>query len=88
MEWRYPGCQFCVVLWDSEYLLDCPGYVRVCGQLVKRLRGLGMPVYLVSDILPNAHDQKRHAIHAVDRHPNARAYELIAQFLEPVISGG
>jgi hypothetical protein len=82
VEGRYPGCQFQIIHWDSHYLEDAdPGQRELSRILVDELRQKGIRVHLISEILPDPHDQRRHSLHALDSHPNAAANVMVADYI-------
>ena len=76
VERTYPGAQFHIVFWDFEE--DLP----VVDQVQQQLRNHNVAVHPVSTILPNfPADERRYEISPYDRHPNAMAHEMIADFI-------
>jgi hypothetical protein len=72
----YPGAEFHVLLWDED---------NADNRAIREgLRQRGITLHLMSDILPNyrADDlNEEYRIHVRDAHPNARANELMAQYV-------
>lgn len=76
LERRYPDAQFHVLLWDFE------GEQSIVDQMLPLLREHKLDLHPISDILPNfPSDEGRYEISPYDRHPNALAHELIAEFV-------
>ena len=75
---QYPSATFDVLLWD-----DVPfGETALYRQVLQGLRQAGLRVHPVRDILPGyAADPGAFALSAADRHPNARAYDILADWL-------
>jgi len=76
VERTYPGAQFHVLFWDFKD--DLP----IAGQVLQQLREHNVTVHPMSTILPNfPADEQRYEISPDDRHPNAIAHEIIADFV-------
>lgn len=72
----FPGARFHVILWDYD------DDAEVAEQIQSRLRQLGVAVHPVSTILPNFPALRAsYEISPYDRHPNAMAHEMIADFV-------
>jgi len=72
----YPGARFHVLYWDFKD--DLP----IVGEVLQQLREHNVTVHPVSTILPNfPADEPRYEISPYDRHPNAMAHEMIADFV-------
>jgi hypothetical protein len=72
----YPGLEFDALLWpiDAE-----PG---VTERLRRGLEDRGIRVHPVGDILPGYNtNPSAYELHPADRHPTARAYDLLADFV-------
>lgn len=78
----YPDAQFHVLLWDFDD--DRP----IAGEILQQLREHKITVHAMSSILPNFPvDEQRYEISPYDRHPNAMAHELIAEFVAHHLAG-
>ncbi len=76
IERLYPGAQFHVLFWDFDD--DLP----IAGQILQQLHEHKITVHPMSIILPNfPADERRYEISPYDRHPNAIAHEMIADFV-------
>ncbi len=73
---NYPGLKFSVLLWPND------AYPGVNERLLAGLTARGLAVHPVGDIVPD-YDSNRQAyeLHPADRHPNAKTYSLIADYL-------
>ncbi len=72
---RYPHCNFEILFWDSED--------RISRNIEKKLKGKGLHVHLMSNILPD-YQRKRlsdYSLSLYDTHPSALAYQLIADYV-------
>jgi tagatose-1,6-bisphosphate aldolase non-catalytic subunit AgaZ/GatZ len=76
IETRYPESQFHVILWDyDEFRQDAE-------RILQTFAHHRVPVTPISQILPDfPADHARYEIHPDDRHPNALAHALIAEFV-------
>jgi len=75
---RFPGASFDVLLWDDAPNGDTALYEKVRGVL----RREGLRVHLVPDIIPEYRkDRSRYLVSPHDRHPNARAYARLADWV-------
>jgi len=75
---QYPGIQFRVILWPNT---DPQGRT-LYEKLRDGFRQMGMPLDLVEDILPGYNsDRSKFILSSVDRHPNALADQLLAQYV-------
>jgi hypothetical protein len=73
---KFPGCQFHVILWSSQSGL---GTYR---KILEGLRVAGLQVHLVDDILPDyTTNPHQYEISKYDRHPNALANDMIAEYI-------
>ncbi len=78
---KYPNSLFHVILWDT-------GNKKVVAELLHGLREKDVQVHLISNILPNyAGNRAIYQINEYDKHPNAKAYERIAQYVVDKILG-
>lgn len=72
---NYPGAEFHVLLWGY------PGAAEY-DAIVAGLASAGIPVHRIIDILPGYDvEPQRYELHVKDTHPNARAHELIADYV-------
>jgi len=72
----FPGAEFHVIFWDYD------DDAVVGEQIQTQLRGLGVAVHAVSSILPNFPAARaEYEISPYDRHPNAQAHAVIADFV-------
>jgi len=73
---NYPGVEFSVLLWPND------AYPGVNERLMAGLTARGLAVHPVGDIVPD-YDSNREAyeLHPADRHPNAKTYSLVADYL-------
>ena len=79
---KFPGCQFHVILWSIEPPVDTYRKVR------DGLQAAGFQVHLVDDILPDyISNPRQYEISEYDRHPNARANDMIAGYVTRRILG-
>lgn len=80
IESRYTGASFHVVFWDFS------GENPVESKIVGGLKQKGIPVHLISTILPEyrGHEEK-FKIHRADGHPNSLAHDLIADYIVKAI---
>lgn len=80
IEKTYPGAQFHVLFWDYD------DDQQVVDQVQQELAHRGVQVSAISDILPNFPAARaRYEISLYDRHPNAMAHDLIADFVAHTI---
>lgn len=76
IETTYPGAQFHVLLWDYDDDRE------VVEQVQQELAHRGVQVSAISGILPDFPAARaRYEISQYDRHPNAMAHDLIADFV-------
>ena len=76
IETTYPQAQFHVIFWDYDDDREVVEAVQ------RELARQGVAVSAVSTILPNfPTDRARYEISPYDRHPNAMAHEMIADFV-------
>jgi hypothetical protein len=76
IETTYPGAQFHVLLWDYD------DDQQVVEQVQQELAHRGVQVSAISGILPDFPAARaRYEISQYDRHPNAMAHSLIADFV-------
>jgi len=75
---EYPGLRFDVILWPDFVPVERPVYDSMKAEFIK----LGIPVHLVTDILPdyNANPEK-YMIDPADGHPNALANRILAEYI-------
>ena len=75
VEATYPGCRFHVLLWHVQR-----SELALHDELRARLTAQSIPVHLVADILPGYREgSSPYELSPHDRHPNARAYRLLAE---------
>lgn len=73
---KFPGCRFHVLLWR-----DGQGDERF-EKTLRGLRGAGLRVHKIDDILPGSvADPQQYDLSRYDSHPNARANDLIAEYV-------
>ena len=73
---KYPGTAFHVIFWDYN-----PNH-RNFKKILEGLKGKGIKLHLISEILPDFnHQQSRYEISPDETHPNALAHETIAQYV-------
>jgi len=78
LESQYPGIKFRVILWPNQD----SGQLATYKKLQEGFKRMGIPVYLVEDILPGYNkDRSDFILNAVDTHPNPLANRLLAQYL-------
>jgi len=78
LENEYPGLHFHVILWSEMPQLGQPVYEELLAGFTR----LGIQVHLASDILPDyKKDPTRYYLNPVDRHPNALANRIMAQYV-------
>jgi len=78
---NYPRCEFHVILWNKPK-------IRIVEELISGLKGKGIRVHLVSDILSDYYDKmSKYQISQIDDHPNQLAYEIIAEYISRRIIG-
>ena len=83
VEQKFPGCQFHVLLWNSDTERD------TFAEILERFRDAGLQIHLIQDILPGYPlNRSQFEISAYDDHPNARANEIIAEYVERKILRG
>jgi hypothetical protein len=69
---------FHVIFWDTED--HCPR--DICQSILEGLRDKRIRVHLISNILPEYNKNKtKYTIGLGDKHPNALAHGLIAQYV-------
>ena len=74
-EITYPQSEFHLLLWDDKNEKDRD-------LILKKMRENDIRVHLISDILPNYQNvPDSYAIHPLDKHPNALAHEIIAEYI-------
>ena len=72
----FPDAAFRVLFWDYD------DDAEVGGQVLAQLRARGIAVYPMSEILPGfPAERARYEISPYDKHPNALAHRLIADFV-------
>jgi len=70
----YPHGEFHVIFWNNKGSEDCE-------RVVNGLKNIGIPVHLISQILPD-YETNKHLYHIPeDNHPTARAHEIIARYI-------
>lgn len=75
---EYPGIQFHVILWPGVVKEEEPIYQK----LKTEFQEMGFPLHIVEDILPGyAANPSQYLLGGNDRHPNALANRLLAQYL-------
>jgi hypothetical protein len=80
IESRYPGASFHVVFWDFS------GENPVESKIISGLKQKGIPVHLISSILPGYRGhENRYKIHPADGHPNPLAHDLVADYIVKTI---
>ncbi|MGA8151698.1 MAG: hypothetical protein WB952_12160 [Terriglobales bacterium] len=78
LETEYPGLQFHVILWPE---LPQPGQ-PVYDELLAGFTRLGIKVHLASEILPDYRtNPTKYYLNPADRHPNARANRILAEYV-------
>jgi hypothetical protein len=78
----YPGSAFHVILWDENHNYKYYSMVH------EGLRKKGINHHLISNILPNFSVRRSdYEINQYDKHPNALAHTLIAQYIVQTILG-
>jgi hypothetical protein len=78
---QYPAAKFQVVFWDYRNELT--------EKLLAAMKADGFVVHRVSEILDGFPEDRKPYVLAYNRHPNARAHDLIARYLfEHVIEAG
>lgn len=80
----YPGLEFHTILWPND------AYPGVNERLRRGLESRGIRLHLVGEIVPD-YDSNRAAyeLHAADRHPNAKTYDLLADYvLDEIVRRG
>lgn len=76
IESRYTGASFHVVFWDFS------GENPVESKIIDGLKQQGIPVHLISTILPEYRGhEERFKIHHADGHPNPLAHDLVADYI-------
>jgi len=81
IERRYPGSQFHMLFWDERQDLNS-------AEIVAQLRKKEITLHLVSEILPDFHDDElKYVISIHDRHPNQSAHMRIAEYVSNKIIG-
>lgn len=76
---QYPGIQFNVLLWPGGHSRQ---QQYAYEELREGLRRMGIPLYLVEDILPGCRvDPSAYLLSPVDPHPNALADRLLAKYV-------
>jgi hypothetical protein len=75
---RFPACQFDLILWPHPY-----GELQALHDAVRdSLRARGIRVHEIEDVIPGYRSHpENYRIDPHDRHPNARADELVAAYL-------
>jgi len=86
LENLYPGIKFHLLLWDDDSPQLGEQYAPEMEEIIQGLKGKGVTVHLISDILPvDPVDVEKkwldYRISYFDGHPNAKANELIAEYL-------
>jgi hypothetical protein len=72
---RYPESRFQVILWDARN-------DQLVSAIESSLRAAGIAVYQLTSIIPDSRENwRQHVLDAHDMHPNARSYELLADFV-------
>jgi hypothetical protein len=72
---RYPEMEFHVIYWDKND-------DRFNNILISGLKGKGIHVHLISEILPDySINESRYMISKYDQHPNSIAHQRIAQYV-------
>ena len=80
IESRYIGASFHIVFWDFS------GENPVESKIIEGLRHQGIPVHLISTILPDYRGhEERFKIHHADGHPNPLAHDLVADYIVKTI---
>ena len=80
IESRYTGASFHVVFWDFS------GENPVESKIIEGLKQKGIPVHLISTILPEYRGhEERFKIHHADGHPNSLAHDLVADYIVKTI---
>jgi len=80
VETRYTGATFHVVFWD--FTGDNPVEFKI----IEGLKQKGIPIHLISTILPNYRGhEERFKIHPADGHPNPLAHDLLADYIVKAI---
>ena len=76
IESRYAGASFHIVFWDFS------GENPIESKVIEGLRQQGIPVHLISTILPEYRGhEERFKIHHADGHPNPLAHDLVADYV-------
>lgn len=76
VETRYQSATFHVVFWDFS------GDNPIEAKIIEGLKAKGIQLHLISNILPNYRGHEElFEIHRADRHPNALAYDLLADYV-------
>lgn len=72
---RYPDSRFHVILWDARN-------DQVLSAIESNLRAVGIGVYRLTSIISDSRvNWGQYVLDAHDTHPNARSYELLADFV-------
>jgi hypothetical protein len=80
IESRYAEASFHVVFWDFS------GENPVESKIIDGLKQKGIPVHLISTILPEYRGhEERFKIHHADGHPNSLAHDLVADYIVKTI---
>ena len=83
LENLYPGIKFHLLFWDDDSPQLGEQYAPEMEEIIQGLKGKGVTVHLISDILSVDVEKKwlDYKISYLDGHPNAKANELIAEYL-------
>jgi hypothetical protein len=72
---RYSDSKFHVILWDARN-------DRLLSAIESNLRAAGIAVYQLTSVIPDSRGNwSQYVLDAHDMHPNARSYELLADFV-------
>jgi len=85
LEAQFPGIRFRILLWPPQ---DTDAqHRRVYEQMRDGFQRMQIPTYLVQDALPGySTDREKYILSTVDRHPNALADQILAQYVLQLVA--